>query len=189
MSNHSQIFSYFILLTILDLEKQNRKKDFQTGRPSLDQSLKQTIEFPVLEMSEQDEDQVKIEDQGDFFVNESSRSLSEELSIRKGESKKNHLFYMDNIHEDHQELSNYKDNDYMKFHTNQPNAKEELRLLFIDSHKTLSYNSSKGNVEIVMDGSNLVSSKGRTSDMSLDYFNENIDGNMLSTFIVRDSSS
>jgi hypothetical protein len=59
---------------------------------------------------------------------------------------------VDNIHEDHQELSYYKDNDYMKFATSQPN------------HKTLSYNSSKGNGEIMMDSNNIRSSMGMTSE-------------------------
>ena len=134
------------------LEKENRNPHFHTGLPSSNTNLELTQEFeidkqfPDLDLSEHEDDQVKIEDQGNFFINESHKSLSEDEGIEenKGSTKQRHLFYMRNLHEDDQELSIKDDNDYLNFNIEQPStdAKDELRMLLCNSSKTLSYNSS-----------------------------------------------
>ena len=62
-----------------------------------------------MDFSDNDEDQVKIEDQGDFLdANESRESRSED-NVKEHQpqdhSKQRHLFYIQNLHDDAQELS------------------------------------------------------------------------------------
>ena len=89
----------------------------------------------MLELSEHElMDQVKIEDQGDFMIRNTPRSLSdnEESFHKEEEVKQRHLFYMKNIHEDHQDLSNIDNNDYLKFYTTEKvvsDPKNELKML------------------------------------------------------------
>jgi hypothetical protein len=98
------------------------------------------------ENSENDEDQVKIEDQGNFIVNKSNKASSQnnDESEVKENTKMRHLFYINNIHEDEQDLS-HGIHDYLGFEKeeSQSNAKMALKMLLLNSTKTLSYNSSQ----------------------------------------------
>ncbi|CAI2385793.1 unnamed protein product [Moneuplotes crassus] len=150
--------------------------------------------FPTLDMSENGESQVKIEDQGNFIIHETPRSLSENNTTpqKVEESKQRHLFYMKNIHIDDQDLSNLNDNDYLNFYNNDQinvDPREELRNLLCPSANPVSLNSSKGLPDLALETYNFNQSYVEgDSQRSYDLFADNVEENMLTTFIVKDTS-
>lgn len=96
-------------------DKLSKKNNIQTGFPNkcdkqeLYKNNKVGNEDEEINLSDNDEDQVKIEDQGNFLdANESRESRSEEKCKERqaqDNSKQRHLFYIKNIHDDAQELS------------------------------------------------------------------------------------
>ena len=113
------------------------------------------------------------------------------IFLNKEEKKKqNHLFYIKSIHEDGQDLSNLNDNDYLKFfHNHHPDPKKDLKNLLWNSAQTLSFKSSIEMTDLALETYNYnYSSQWKTSEEGYDPFTDNIEGNMLTTFIVKDTS-
>lgn len=114
------------------------------------------VSSKLLEISDNDEDQVKIEDQGNVVFHESHKTISDNMDSddKRDSFKQRHLFYIQNLHGEEQELTNSDDNDYLNFnkHEKKPDAKDELRMLLCSSHQTLSYNSSYEKIKIHRNG-------------------------------------
>lgn len=83
------------------------------------------------------------------------------------------------------------DNDYLKFF-NQPqnyDFRQELKNMLLTPKREISLESSKEMPELALETFNYnYSSQERESEGSYDPFTDNIEGNMLTTFIVKDTS-
>lgn len=82
------------LKPIPTLENQSFETKVQRGNPEIEKALDVNKKLTP-ELEESEKDQVKIEDQGNFMIHETPRSLSEDHTPNKvEESKQRHLFYM-----------------------------------------------------------------------------------------------